>query len=254
MTKYKLIFSVLFLFISFPAVASVADSALVHALRGIEFSMAGGPNWSRVDDTSLVVSPYETDNLMVNTVTKSALWKIGIGYHFFEDLFQQRRFLNDFLLELNVYRNAETVRGDVWQYQLPIFNNYHFTAPITSIRAMLDLKPGLFTLYHMTFYPILGVGAAWTTVSYREAVSGEGIDPNSYHSLGNKTNKNISYDLGTGFRVNMTEHLSATIEYLYNYLINLEPADESTTAAALSSPPTFTVYNQSLLLGLNWKI
>lgn len=254
MIKIRHISGFLLLFFSFPVIASMTESPIVHDLKGMEFSMAGGPSWGRADDTSLVVSPFETDNLMVDRVTKSAVWKVGIGYHFFEKLFQKRQFLNDFLLELNIYRNSETVRGDVWQYQLPAFDNYQFAAPITSTRAMVDLKPGLFTMHHVTLYPILGVGEAWSTVSYRETITGTGIDPTSYHALGNHTNRNISYDLGTGVRLDMTEHLSASFEYLYNYLINLEPANETTTAAALSSPPTFTVYNQSILLGLNWKI
>jgi opacity protein-like surface antigen len=254
MIKIKSILTFLLLIITVPGFAAVVDYPWVKAMRGLEFSVAGGPTISHVDDTSLIVSPFETDNVIVTNVTRSALWKIGVGYHFFEDSLKQRRYFNDFLVELNVYRNSETARGDVWRYQLPQFNNYSFAAPITTTSAMLDVKPGLFTLRKFTLYPIIGVGAAWSTVSYQEHRTANSVDPTSYHSLGDSMNMNFSYDLGVGLRLGMTEHLSATMEYIYSYLIDLHPAGESTTTAELLAPPEFTIANQSLLFGLSWKI
>src|ERR1700722_10740977 len=71
------------------------------SLNNIEFSAAGGPNWAHTSSTQLVVSPYETDSVLVSNVSNNLLWKVGFGSHFFVNQLQERTFLNDFLVELN---------------------------------------------------------------------------------------------------------------------------------------------------------
>ncbi|MDR3477857.1 MAG: outer membrane beta-barrel protein [Gammaproteobacteria bacterium] len=224
------------------------------SLKNVEISAAVGPSWANTSSTHLVVSPYETDSVLKSSVSNHPLWKLGVGYHFFVEQLQQRRFLNDLLVELNLYQSSATVKGSVWQYQFPQFNNYRFSNPITSTRLMVDAKPGLFTQNHISLYPILGIGAVWNDVTYSETVTGAGVAPNTRYSLNGTNNSNFAYDLGAGVRVDVTKHLSASLEYLYTHLGSMSSSRVSKNGDALQSAPTFNVYNQGVLLGVSWKI
>jgi opacity protein-like surface antigen len=247
------------LFLSGTALASTSWSVdsfkdLIFSNKNLEFSAAVGPNWAHTPSTYLVVSPFETDSVLKNNISNSATWKLGVGYHFFADQLQQRSFFNDFLVELNFYQSWATINGNVWQYQLPQFNNFTFKAPLTSYRLMLDVKPGLFTVSRISLYPILGIGNSWNDIAYNETVTGTGVPAGSNYLLGRSTNTNFAYDLGVGLRADITEHISASLEYLYSNLGNISPSSTSKNSNAIISAPTFDVYNQSLLLGISWKI
>jgi len=251
MIKTNLALSVSLLCLSCTALASTSWTP--NSFQNLEISAAVGPNWAKTSSTHLVVSSYETDSVLVSSVANHPLWKIGVGYRFFADQLQQRSFLNDLLVELNLYQSSETVHGNTWQYQLPQFNNYSFSAPVTSTRLMLDAKPGLFTMKHVSLYPILGLGASWNNMAYNETVTGAAVSPNSGYALKRSTASSFAYDLGAGIRIDFTEHLSATLEYLYANLGNISPSGTSKNGDPIMSSPTFNVCNNSLLLGINWK-
>jgi opacity protein-like surface antigen len=232
-------------------IAALAFSAAAFS-SNLEISAAMGPSWIHANSTQLIVSPYETDSLKTKNISSSAQWKIGLGYHLFAEQLAQRKFFNDLLLELNLYRNSGTLKGNVWQFELPEFNNYTFSAPITSTRLMLDVKPSLFTFHAISFYPILGMGISWNKISYQEtAIDSETSD--SSQSLSQHTNTNFTYDAGLGARFDISEHLNASVEYLYTHLGTVSPSAISLTNTALLSPPKFKLSNQSVLFGLGWK-
>jgi opacity protein-like surface antigen len=137
-------------------------------------------------------------------------------------------------MELNLYQSSETARGSVWQFQKPAFNNYSFSTPVSSTRLIFDIKPGLFTRYYLT-HPILGIGKAWNKVSYRESVTGAGVPPKSYNSLGSATQSNFACDLGVGVSLKMAGNLYATLEYIYSNLGNMTPSGTPGTSVALLS-------------------
>ncbi len=141
------------------ALAGTMGNHFTPLEKKFEISAAGGADWYSVPDTSLIISPFETDSNNVAQITTNGAWKVGMGYYFFEDQLKQRDYLNHLLFEVNVYQTFTTLHGDVWQYELPQFNNYNFNAPITSTRLMLDAKPTLFTWKRVAPYMILGVGA-----------------------------------------------------------------------------------------------
>lgn len=222
--------------------------------KKFEISAAGGADWYNVPDTHLVISPFETDSNNIHQITTNGTWKVGVGYYFFEDRLQQQRYLNHLLFEVNVYQTFTTLSGDVWQYELPQFNNYNFSAPVSSTRLMLDAKPTLFTWQRVAPYAILGVGATWNTVSYRETVTAVGVDPTSALSLSSNTTTHVAWDVGAGFRVALTDNLSATAEYIYAFLGNGSPANRPANGVNLTAAPSFSLQAQSLLFGLSLKL
>lgn len=229
-----------------------ATSSIHH--KNLQVSLAGGANWYNVQNTSLVISPFETDSARVNSISTGGAWKAGVGYYLFEETLANRPYLHHLLLEANVYQTFTTLRGNVWQFELPEFNNYNFRAPITSSRLMLDVKPSLFTLDRISPYAILGVGVTWNTVSYRETGTGAGVDPNSVLSLSRNTTSQVAWDVGAGLNLAITNYLSATAEYIYSFLGHGSPANGPLNDVRLSSAPRFSLQTQSFLLGLSLRI
>lgn len=246
MRKLKQFLSIATLMFSF--------STLTNAANTVQFSAAGGFNWVKSNNNNLYVSPFETDSNRIIGISNQPSWKVGAGYSLFQDLLSQRNWLSALLLELNFYHSAATIKGDVWQYQLPQFNNYSFRAPFISNRLMIDVKPTLFTFHTVSPYLIMGAGVTWNTMSYNQSVTGVDVNPASYISLGKHTHTQVAYDLGFGVNKTITNHLSASVEYLYTSLGKASPASNPNNSITIDHSPTFTLRNQAVLFGLNWKL
>lgn len=204
----------------------------------VTLSGAGGWNWVDTDDTHLDISVYERDTNRVDSTSVDGIWKAGIGYH-----------LNHVLVELNVYGTSNTVKGDVWQYEVAQFNNYTFSAPLSSTRLMVDFKPNLGTWMKLTPYIILGVGASWNEASYDEKAN-SGVDPASTRSLSENTQVQLAWDLGAGMSYDLTKRLSITAEYIYAFLGDATPQQNVNVIKA----PEFSYQTQSLLFGISLKL
>lgn len=223
------------------------------SLWQIEFGF--GPSWYHANSAHTQVTSIERDADKVHSVASTPVYKLGAGYHLFNTTFSKRHFLNDLLLELNWYYSKGSINGAVWQYDNAEFNNYSFRTPFTSNRIMLDIKPSLFTFHHLTPYPILGAGMAWTRIAYREAITNPAIPADSFIDLKPATKTQFAYDLGFGLRYPVDHHLSVFMEYLYTNLNNLTPSkrsNSSNSAVTILKAPSFSTYNQSLLFGFNW--
>jgi opacity protein-like surface antigen len=240
------------LFLTLVTTLSVETAHANNILKHFELSGAGGVNWGNSDNTHLDVSTTETDKLKISSKSTDGAWKVGLGYEVFDDQVHQRDFYNSLLLELNVYQVSTTIDGDVWQYELPQFNNYTFTAPITSTRLMLDVKPTLTTWNQFSPYLIVGIGSAWNTVSYDETAM-PGVDPSSALSLSSHTRVQVALDLGLGLNVTATEHVSLMAEYIYAYLGKATPEKTATNGFVLVEAPNFSYKTQTLLLGVSVK-
>lgn len=243
----------LMLFMS-PCLVFAANNWTIDSFKHVEFSIAAGPNWARAGSSYLIVSPFESDSVLNNHITNDAAWKMGVGYHFFDNPNPQRNLFSDFVLELNLYQTSEVIDGNVWQYQDPEYNNYQFSAPVTSNRFMLDIKPGIFTFHPLSLYGIFGAGVVWNSISYNETITGEDVEAGSELQLTNNTEGTFAYDLGAGIRADFGEHLSASLEYIYANLNSMSPSETSKNSVVIDTPPKFRIYNQSVLFGISWKI
>jgi len=226
-------------------VGSIFNSVLASTLfDNTEFSIAAGPSRIQTNNSQLFISPYETDSLLVNHLTNSISEKIGVG----------KKFLNRFLIELNLYRDSGSINGNVLQFQLPQFNNYTFQQTVHTTRFMADLKPDLFLWKNISPYPILGLGMAWSDVNYNETLTNNDMDAASAISLSSKRNSNFAYDLGFGLRVGLTQKMSASLEYIYTHIGNVSAANSLQNGLRVMSSPIFTIRNQSILCGIIFKL
>jgi opacity protein-like surface antigen len=233
------------------AQAGMEKFAFPMKYENLEISAAGGAGWYDASNGNTIISSFETDSAHVHHISTNGAWKLGIGYYLFEDKLQQQRYLNHLLFEMNVATTSTTLTGDVWQYGIPTLNNYTFRAPVKTTRLMFDLKPTLFTWQKISPYAILGLGAAWNTVSYKETAIDADIDPASAMSLSNHTNAQLAWEVGAGLKVALSEKLSATAEYIYTSLGNGSPSGRPANGVNLSEAPYFSFQTQSLFLGLS---
>lgn len=236
----------------FSLTSSFASS--IEYLKNLDISAAIGPTWSLADNTNLQLSSIETDIDRVSHITKSTTYRAGLGYHFFADQLNNRPFFNDLLVQINWSHNSATIKGLVWDNGNPNVANQSFHTPFTTTSLMLDIKPSLFTFYQTSFYPIAGLGLAWNQVSYYDTP----IDPEtpswatSGIQLPQASNKSIAYDLGCGFRTNLTKHLSTSLEYVNTYLGRMAPNAQSLSEQSIIKPPVFPVRSQTVFLGFSW--
>lgn len=221
--------------------------------QDIEFSAAAGQSWMQAGNAPLAITPSHTDEDAVTHVANQPVWKVGVGYSLFKEELSQRTFFNEFLVELNLYRSNGTLTGEVWAGQDPNYSYYTFRAPVTSTRLMIDLKPSLFTWRGISPYPIVGMGVAWNHMAYYETPTSD-LSQDSFYTLGGNTTRNFAAEFGLGVRAKINPHLSASLEYLYANMGNATPSGSSDTFVSPSTPATFTITEQNLLLGLSWTL
>lgn len=217
--------------------------------KHLEVSAAGGPNWFNTKDTNLIISSFETDDIRQDGVSNNGAWKVGGGYYL-NTIPLTRPFLNQLLLELNVYQITGTLHGSEFQYGLAEFNNYTSRAPFTSTRLMFDAKPTVFSWQRFSTYFIGGMGIAWNKISYHETAA-IGIPTNSTLSLSSHTTTKLSWDVGAGVNVKLMEHLNVTAEYIYAFLGKGTPANNPSNGVNLVASPLFSFQTQSLLFGIS---
>lgn len=247
----KTLVSSLGLLLSTPFMAHAEEPSW---LKNVEVSVAAGPTWTNASNGYLKVDssvPPDLDH--VNDVSKSTSYQIGVGYHLFAEQLVDRQFFNDLLVQVNYLHDSATIKGSVWSGGYPQSQRLSFRAPFTSDRLMVDVKPSLFTYANVSAYPIAGLGIAWNNIAYNET---------AYPAYSNfpdvdcpaATSKNLVYDLGFGFRSKITEHLSATLEYVNTHLGRMQPDNTSTgKVTTIISPPNFPMHSTTVLLGLSWR-
>ncbi len=151
-----------------------------------------------------------------------------------------------------MYQTSTTFNGAVWQYGLPLFDNYTFQASTKSTRFMFDLKPYVWAWRSVIPYGIFGMGATLNTLSYHEQVAQTDIAEDSALYLSKNSTTHLAWDAGLGILFELTSRLNITAEYIYAYLYHANPAKETTVH--LMSPPSFLLQNQTFLFGLNLKL
>lgn len=252
--KSGLIWSILLLSTLSVEAGTMGEARLAPYDQHLEFSAAGGLSWYNVPNTDLIISAYETDRDHVHHHSTDGAWKVGVGYSLFEEKLSQWPYFSHLLFEANVYQSFTTLKGDVWQFGLPEFNNYNFRAPVTSTRLMFDVKPEFFAWNSISPYAILGAGAVWNTLSYREQVTGVGIPAGSALLLSKHTTSHFAWEAGAGFSVSLSNRLSATAEYVYAFLGHGFPGHHPANGVNLAKAPHFSLQTQNLLFGLSLKL
>ena len=221
--------------------ANPIDSHLDH----VDISAGLGATWWSSNNTTLAISSYETDKVLVNGASNAQfLWRIGFG----------KQVAPMIHLQASLYQSQQSINGQVWQFQRPEFNNYTYQSTLSSWRLMFESRFPVLNLKKYTFYPIVGIGPAWNTISYKEHVTGLGVSNTSRLNLSDRTQAQFTYDVGAGSNIALNERLKISLEYLFTQCIGKASPSHHSSNVLMSSPPAFNVLFQSVILGLTWKI
>ncbi len=209
--------------------------ALNFQSKQFYFCAFGGIDWPYANDTKTIISPIDTAINHVSTVTSGAQWGAGISWHISSYLW----------LQTNFYKINATLGGAVWDFSNPNFDDYTFSAPFTSSRLMLDVKPIFFTHSRVSFYGIAGLGGAWNSLSYTEVPTDSGAV-----RLSEKSSRSFSYEFGAGISRHIIDNMNLQVEYLWSALGSASPGNNLVLAPILK-PAQFTLRAQSVLFGLS---
>lgn len=127
-------------------------------------------------DGYLGVTSSETDRLVQ---TNSNSWntfaaQLGIGYVYYLGNYNpysdKAQWFTAIEPELNgYYLGRSSIKGDVWRFGSPDFNDMTFNMPIDSYRLMLDGALTVVSKRQYSLYAIGGIGNAWNRVGYSDA-------------------------------------------------------------------------------------
>jgi len=224
-----------------------------------ELIAAGGVGAASVADSYLQVTSSETDTLKQ---TNSNQWndpigQLGAGYVYY--LRGGPRISNDWrwfpIIEpmLNIYYSQLNVKGDVYRFENPAFNEFSYKSTIQSTRLMLDAALTIVSKKQFSIYALAGIGGSWDSVSYSDQGATSPC-PLTAVDLDKRNQSNFAWDLGGGVAYAFNPIISLSLEYLYTDLGTLDllaSGDTGNISVPQLGEASAKVSTQSVLLGLH---
>jgi opacity protein-like surface antigen len=221
---------------------------------------AGGIAAASVASSYLQVTSSETDTLKQ---TNSNQWndpavQLGAGYVFY--LVNGPRISNDWrwfpTIEpmLNLYYSRLDVKGDVYRFEDPAFNDFSYRSVIQSTRLMVDGALTIVSKGPFSLYVLGGVGESWYRISYSDQGTSSPPCSLSAVDLDDRNKNSCAWDLGGGVAYAFNPAVSLSLEYLYTNLGTLDMAANGKTGS-ITAPQldvaSARTNTQSILLGLH---
>ncbi|MCB1827501.1 MAG: outer membrane beta-barrel protein, partial [Coxiellaceae bacterium] len=155
----------------------------------------------------------------------------------------------DISLGLDLFHINTKQQGDVWQFQLPIFNNLTYTLPISSTRILLNSEWGFRPVFHYVF-PFIeaGIGFAINEASYNDAPK-PGTTAMPLH-LNHHTQGQFSYSIGGGFRIPVRKNMEASLRFIYTDLGHAKTTN--TGSITIAAPVSVALTTQTWVLGFTY--
>ncbi|MHB1949214.1 MAG: outer membrane protein [Gammaproteobacteria bacterium] len=236
----------------------------VYARNHFDLIGAGSISNLRAGNGSLGITSSETDRL-IQTNTNS--WdagggQLGLGYVFnLHNALQCSDCVQWFTSiepELNLYYFASnSIRGHVWRFNSSSFNDLTFDIPVHSTRLMVDGALTVASWRQLSVYAIGGIGNAWNRLGYRDTVNGNvssSTCPEQRVTLNPHTTTDFAWEAGAGLTYTFNDRVSASLEYLYAHLGTVKTGargNTGTITAPITSPASFNLKTQNVLLGLH---
>jgi len=219
----------------------------------------------RANDGTIGVTRSETDKLVQ---TNQNQWKtvdaqLGAGYVYFFVPAQQTsvQVLPSIEPQINLYYlNSNTgIRGNVLRFGSSAYNQLTYKIPVRSTRLMFDVALTLLKKSDSSIYVKAGVGNAWNRLSYSDVVNPASVADcvNLALNLKSSTRSHIAWELGAGFMQDINNRVSLSFEYLYTNFGSISASASSssgTAATSANSPAKFSMYANTLALGLHYVV
>lgn len=152
---------------------------------------------------------------------------------------------------LNLFYFTTEQQGDVWQFQLPVFNNLTYTLPLCSTRILFNTEFTFRPIFKRVF-PFVegGIGLAINEASYADTPKPNNTVPPTL--LNHHTQSQFAYSVGGGFRIPFRKDMEASIRFVYSDLGRAKTA--STGNLPVQGPISIELTSQSWLLGFSYLI
>lgn len=250
--KNKTSFFKIFSFVFFAGGMTCLPIASYALCPGVQLSLYGGGVDVAIKKTEIDISPFETDTVTKGHHHTSFTPAAGIAYNYVIAPNSQP-ILDSVTLALNYYYISTTHKGDVYQFENPLFDNFDYSMQLKSSRLMFDTEWNFQTVWGgIVIFGEAGAGAARNKVEYHDTpkpgIIGGGLD------LPSHTQNKFAWEAGAGIKVPVPrmEKLLLSLRYLYT---NLGTVDSATNGNfAIVEPIKFKPYAQSVLLGATLQL
>ncbi len=226
------------------------------------FELLGGIGLATLNATNsnLGVTSSETDKLVQtnNDNWNAFTGQLGAGYVYYfrhaQRYSERAQWFPSIEPELNLYfLGSNTIRGDVWRFRSPNFNQLTYAIPVRSTRLMLDGALTIVSKKKFSLYAIGGIGNAWNRVSYSDTDSGTSC-LNQRLNLNSNNLTNFAWELGAGLTYAFNNRVGLSLEYLYTDLGKVRSSAVGTSGTITTPiivPAYFRLSSQAGLLGLH---
>lgn len=245
---------------------SVPDAAISPVKGPNHFEVIGALGIANLmaGDGYLGVTSSETDRLVQ---TNSSDWntftgQLGLGYVYY--LHGAQRYSENTqwfpLIEPEIngyYLGRNSIKGDVWRFSSPAFNDMTYNMPIESYRLMFDTALTVVSKRQYSLYAIGGIGNAWNRIGYSDSDRSSIPCADQYLGLNTTTRSSFAWEAGAGLSYAFNNRFALSLEYLYTDLGQVKtPASGFTGAitAPVIVPANIKLTSQAALLGLHVAI
>jgi opacity protein-like surface antigen len=212
------------------------------------------------DDSYLAITSNETDKLVQtnNHRWNTLVGQLGAGYVFFFPnklrFSPETQWFTSLEPELNFYYAANQVKGDIYRFSDPNFNDFTYKTTITTSRLMLDAALTIVARSAYSLFVIGGIGNSWSTVGYHDTQDAGASCSVSALSNHDKHRSHFAWELGAGVAYAFNDKVNLSLEYLYTDFGTMDLSGTlqntalTTTQTAQSS---FNLNTQAVLLDLH---
>jgi opacity protein-like surface antigen len=176
-----------------------------------EFDLGLGFILNSPEPTRINISNYETDQLVQTKSPTNLSYYIGVRTPGAST--PKIPWLKSLTLGLSNYYTTLQTNGSVYQYQVPLLNNYTYNMDLSVDDLLLELKFDFHSFYRVTPFLVFGTGIGFGTLSYNETAN-PGV-PGGQNELGTHNQTLWAFDIGAGGTYALTEKLGLTLQYLY---------------------------------------
>lgn len=197
------------LIIALAAVVASARPPLMFAPTPSGLIISGGLGASRINDAdhkTLTISPYIFDRLHQSARHDSPSYRFSVAKNF--------PLHNNFSLTVgpSLYYQRQQSVGNVWELNLPKFNNYHYS--LVSHNFILLVETELNWKNHTPVTPYISVGGGLVVAdtSYKDHAR-QNIQPASEFDISSCVQVKPAGALGGGFHYAFNEQLAVSLRY-----------------------------------------
>ncbi|MBL7481765.1 SPOR domain-containing protein [Legionella bononiensis] len=215
-------------------------------------------------DGYMGVTSDETDRLVQ---TNSNDWdtftgQLGLGYVYYlhgaQRYSENTQWFPWIEPELNgYYLGRNNIKGDVWRFGSPAFNDMTYNMSVESYRLMFDTALTVVSRRQYSLYAIGGIGGAWNRVGYSDADRSSIPCADQYLNLNTRTNSSFSWEAGAGLSYAFNNRFALSLEYLYTDLGKVKTHASGytgTITVPVIVPANMELTSQAALLGLHVAI